>query len=139
MFSITSEYALRALVALAGTGAGTTMQARELASETKVPESYLYKILSTLRRLGVLEGSRGIRGGYSLARPAETIRLIDVVSQFEVVPPADQCLLGREGGCDDEDPCSAHDDWQRVRKVYEEFLTSRTIADLARGPRRPAE
>jgi Rrf2 family protein len=135
MISITSEYALRALVVLAASGMGATMQTRELAAEANVPPSYLSKILATLRRTGLLGGSRGIRGGYSLARAPHEIRLIDVVELFEVVRPKDACLLGRSEGCDDDSPCSAHDEWKNVRQVYEEFLISRTIADLAQcGP-----
>ena len=131
MISITSEYALRALVALAAAAAGTTVQARELAAATKVPPSYLYKILTTLRRAGILAGSRGSRGGYTLARDPGDVWLIDVVSLFEVVRQSDDCLLGEFDRCNDEHPCSAHKDWKRVQQTYNEFLKSKTIADLS--------
>ena len=104
MISITSEYALRALVALAAGGVGATMQTRELALEANVPRSYLSKILATLRRAGILGGSRGVRGGYSLARKPEKIALSEVVELFEIVRKQDACLLGRPEGCDDESP-----------------------------------
>jgi Rrf2 family nitric oxide-sensitive transcriptional repressor len=110
---------------------GTTMQARELARLTKVPPSYLSKILTTLRRAGILAGSRGNRGGYRLARNPAGVRLIEVVSLFEVIRPNDACLLGAFERCDDDSPCSAHRDWKHVRQTYNEFLQSRTIADLA--------
>ena len=139
MISNTSEYALRALVALAGPLGGTTLQARELARMTKVPPSYLYKILTRLRRAGVLSGSRGIRGGYSLARKPGEIRLIEVVSLFEVVRPNEACLLGEFDRCDDDSPCSAHRDWKHVQKIYNDFLQSRTIADLADGQPRDCD
>ena len=131
MISTTSEYALRALVVLAGIGEGASMQARELAHETQVPTSYLYKILATLRRAGILSGSRGSRGGYSFARNPSDMRLIDVVCLFEAVRPNETCLLSDSRLCDDKRPCGAHKHWQQVRKSYNEFLESRTIADLA--------
>jgi len=131
MITITSEYALRALVALAATAAGTTLQARELARATRVPTSYLYKILAALRRAGILAGSRGSRGGYSLARDPGDVRLIEVVSLFEVVRKNDDCLLGEFDRCDDEHPRSAHRDWKHVQQTYNEFLKSKTIADLS--------
>jgi len=131
MITITSEYALRALVALADNVEGTTLQARELAELTKVPPSYLYKILTSLRRAGMLAGSRGSRGGYSLARDPGEIRLIEVVSMFEDVRPNDACLLGEFDRCDDDHPCSAHQQWKHVQQTYNEFLKSRTIADLS--------
>lgn len=131
MISNTSEYALRALVALTDTVEGTTVQARELAETTKVPASYLSKILTTLRRAGILAGSRGSRGGYQLARDAGEIRLIEVVSMFEVVRPNDACLLGEFDPCDDDRPCTAHQHWKNVQQTYNEFLKTTTIADLS--------
>jgi len=136
MISATSEYALRALVSLADAEGGAAKQARELALETKVPPSYLYKILTSLRRAGILAGTRGHRGGYSLARSPREIRLFEVVSLFEVVRHNDSCLLGRSEPCDDNHACSAHDEWKRVRQVYNDFLTAKTIADLAATDRR---
>jgi Rrf2 family protein len=79
----------------------------------------------------MLDGSRGIGGGYRLARDPRTIRLIDVVELFEGVRTSGACLLGRIGGCEENNPCSAHQEWARVRKIYETFLTTRTIADLS--------
>ena len=112
------------------------MQGRELAAATKVPPSYLYKILAALRRAGILSGSRGSHGGYMLARDPGDLRLIDVVSLFEVVRPNDSCLLGEFDRCEDDSPCSAHRDWKHVQQTYNDFLQSRTIADLAdNGPR----
>ena len=132
MISITSEYALRALVGLAEAGKGATVLGRDLAKQTNVPLNYLWKILAPLRRNGMVGGTRGIRGGYFLARGPGEIRLIDVVERFEVVKRVDSCLLGQSGGCSDENPCGAHDQWKHVCEVYEEFLSSKTIADLMR-------
>lgn len=132
MFSNTSEYALRALVVLAADGEGTAMQARELARETEVPPSYLYKILAVLRRSGLLAGARGSRGGYSLARDPHEIRLIDVVSLFEEARSSEACLLRESRVCDDAHPCSAHQHWKNVQQCYHEFLDTKTIADLAK-------
>jgi Rrf2 family protein len=132
MISTTSEYALRALVSLAEAGKGATVLGRDLAKQTSVPLNYLWKILAPLRRNGMVGGTRGIRGGYFLDRNADEIRLIDVVEQFEAVKRVDSCLLGQADGCSDENPCGAHDEWKHVCRVYEEFLSSKTIADLMR-------
>jgi Rrf2 family protein len=131
MISTTSEYALRALVVLAGQGDGRCLQARELARETGISSSYLYKILATLRRAGVLSGARGNRGGYSLGRDPAEIRLIDVVSLFELVRSSEACLLSENHPCDDANPCSAHEHWREVQRSYQGFLKSKTIADLS--------
>lgn len=116
---------------LADTDAGTTTQARELARLTKVPPSYLYKILTALRHAGILAGSRGSHGGYRLARDPGEVRLSEVVSLFETVRSNDNCLLGEFDHCDEANPCSAHRAWKQVQQTYSEFLHSRTIGDLA--------
>jgi Rrf2 family protein len=131
MISTTSEYALRALVVLAREAEGTSMQARELARLTEVSPSYLYKILASLRRSGILAGTRGSRGGYSLARDPGDTRLIEVVSLFETVRSKGACLLSDSRICDEKHPCSAHQHWKRVQQNYYELLESRTISDLA--------
>ena len=130
MISTTSEYALRALVALASEENAAALQARELARLTEISPSYLYKILAALRRSGILAGSRGSRGGYRLARNPEQMRLIDVVALFETVRPQGACLLSDSRECDENHPCGAHQHWKRVQENYREFLETRTIADL---------
>jgi Rrf2 family protein len=110
------------------------MLTREVASRTGVPPSYLSKILTALRRAEILDGTRGKRGGYYLARDPAAIRLIDVVKLFETVRPEGVCLLGRNEPCSENHPCHAHDEWQHVCSAYATFLTSRTIADIAKPP-----
>ncbi|MDH3629006.1 MAG: Rrf2 family transcriptional regulator [Acidobacteriota bacterium] len=131
MFSTTSEYALRAIVAVVRANKESGVQARELARETGVPSSYLYKILATLRRSGILSGSRGSHGGYHLGREPHEIPLIDIVSLFEVVRTNKACLLSETQPCDDTNLCSAHQHWEHVQRTYLDFLTTKTIADLA--------
>lgn len=63
MLAQTVEYALRALVALAAQP-DRPQNNRALAKTTKVPGSYLYKVLQLLTRQGLVEAHRGLRGGF---------------------------------------------------------------------------
>src|SRR4029079_19770881 len=54
------------------------VQIKELAERRKIPEQFLEQLFSTLRRNGLLTSHRGMRGGYTLARPAEEITVLDV-------------------------------------------------------------
>jgi acyl-CoA dehydrogenase len=65
LLSQTVEYALRAAVCLAGRDEGQTTP--EIAETTKVPPSYLSKVLQGLARAGIVEGKRGVGGGFKLA------------------------------------------------------------------------
>ena len=135
ILSSTTTQALRALVYLAEQGrkADKAVQGRELARKVKIPPHYLSKILATLTRAGVLRASRGVNGGYRLARPPHKIRLADVVVPFEGWRARPGCLLHPERPCRDEEGCSAHGAWGEVKAAYAHFLERTTVADIIRG------
>ena len=92
IFSQTVEYALRAAVWLADHGEGQTTQ--EIAEATKVPPSYLSKVLQNLRRAGIVHGQRGVGGGFTLARPPADISILDVVQAVDPIERIRTCPLG---------------------------------------------
>ena len=104
--------------------------ARELARRLQLPCDYLTKVLGTLARTGVLNATRGVKGGYRLARPPDRIALIEVVEPFEGKRVRPGCLLRPERPCRDSGACSAHASWTEVKRVYLEFLEKRTVADI---------
>lgn len=78
------EYAVRALVTLAGDGgAGKVRHAAELAKVSGTPAKFLEQVLRLLRRGGFVKSQRGAGGGYILAQPAEKIKLDAVMSWME--------------------------------------------------------
>jgi Rrf2 family transcriptional regulator, iron-sulfur cluster assembly transcription factor len=135
MFSMTCEYALRALVRLAQTQDSEAVLGRDLASQAEIPPNYLSKILLALRNAGVLATARGTGGGYRLRKPAAEIRLIDVVGLFDGARAKPACLLGGQD-CSDESACSAHSSWRDIRKAYVQFLESTTLASIAKAENR---
>lgn len=78
MLTRTAEYALRAVVGLAGAGGGPLTAAR-LAEATGVPAPYLAKVLRELARRGLVRSARGAGGGFVLALAADRISVLDVV------------------------------------------------------------
>ena len=78
MISVTSKsrYAVVALAELARAGE-RPVPIKELAERREIPEQFLEQLFSTLRRSGLLTSHRGMRGGYTLARPAEEITGFD--------------------------------------------------------------
>jgi Rrf2 family protein len=133
IFSASTTHALRAVAWLAANERGGALLGRELARKVKVPPDYLAKVLATLARAGVLTASRGVNGGYRLARPANRIRLIEVVSPFEGLRAKPGCLLRPGRPCRDSGACSAHGSWSGVKKTYSEFLERTTVADIKGG------
>ena len=83
MFSMTTKYALKALVNLARAPAGTSIFGHELAQRAGIPSHYLSKVMTALRNAGLVDAARGLGGGYRLSKPADQIRLEEVVRLFE--------------------------------------------------------
>ena len=85
MLSITSKspYAVRALVELHRMGEVDPVPIAELAKRGAIPAQFLEQLFATLRRAGVLKSQRGVKGGYSFAKPAEEITVLEVVEQLD--------------------------------------------------------
>jgi Rrf2 family iron-sulfur cluster assembly transcriptional regulator len=131
MLSDTSRYALRALVCLSRTGgAKQRIQARELAGTVDVPEAYLAKVLGVLSRAKVVQGTRGVGGGYTLARSPKKIKLIQVVELFEGVRTRPLCFFGGDRRCSDDNACTGHSAWKIVWTTYTDFLERTSLAEL---------
>lgn len=85
MISITtkSPYALSALVELHRQGAAGPVPIAELARRREIPVQFLEQLFATLRRAGILRSQRGVKGGYSLARPADEVTVLELVELLD--------------------------------------------------------
>jgi Rrf2 family cysteine metabolism transcriptional repressor len=85
VLSITSKspYAVRALVELHRMGEVDPVPIAELAKRGAIPAQFLEQLFATLRRAGLLKSQRGVKGGYSFAKPAEQITVLEVVEQLD--------------------------------------------------------
>jgi Rrf2 family cysteine metabolism transcriptional repressor len=85
MISITSKspYALSALVELYRHGDSGPVPIAELARRREIPVQFLEQLFATLRRAGVLRAQRGVKGGYSFARPAAGITVLELVELLD--------------------------------------------------------
>jgi Rrf2 family protein len=134
MLSRTGEYALRAVLHLAQHVDEGPTRADDIAQSLSVPRNYLSKILHELGRAGVLTSSRGPRGGFVLARPSEELTLEDIVGHFDPLDDRRRCVLGREGGCNDDAPCAAHVRWSELSQSVVSFFRKTTVAQLLVHP-----
>ncbi len=130
ILTLTSEYALRAVVYLANHD-GQRVSGTQIANEADVPRKYLSRILADLVRAGVLDSTRGKGGGFQLARKANEIPLFDILSPFEPVFGSRRpCPFGNKV-CSDDTPCGGHDQWKAVRTAYETFLHQTRVSDVS--------
>ena len=85
MLAITtkSPYAVKALAELARMGGSDPVPIGEIARRRDIPVQFLEGVFGTLRRAGVLQSQRGVRGGYSFARAPEDVTVLEVVELLE--------------------------------------------------------
>jgi Rrf2 family transcriptional regulator, cysteine metabolism repressor len=85
MISVTtkSPYALSALVELHRQGGAGPVPIAELARRRDIPVQFLEHLFATLRRAGILRSQRGVKGGYSFARPSDEVTVLELVELLD--------------------------------------------------------
>jgi Rrf2 family protein len=127
-----TDYATRALVALAIEDGQQVVKIHELAERTDTPISILEQVLPQLRSAGIVRSERGPGGGYRLNHPPEEITLERVVRilQGPLAPIA--CATRSEPEpCSMLVGCALHDTWAEVRDATIAILERTTLATLA--------
>lgn len=129
IFSKTTAYGIRALAYLAN-HPNRPCGLQEIVEHEKIPPVYLRKVLGELRRHRLLRSTKGIHGGYELARSPDVITLWEVFRVLDPDPYLDMCILGYEQ-CSHESACALHEEWQKVRQAVIGLLKSKTISEVA--------
>jgi Rrf2 family protein len=125
------EYGLRAMVYLAGHDDGHPVPPPEIAAEESIPAPFLERILARLRENGLVKATRGVSGGYQLARPAGDVAVGDVVTALEGPLSLVGCVPD-DGACDRVESCASRVVWRRLDSAITGALNSITLDDLTR-------
>jgi Rrf2 family protein len=136
-----TRYALYAAAEMALAGEAPTTVAA-VAERYGIPEGALAKVFQQLVRAGLAAGTRGIGGGYRLARPPKKITVLDVMNVFERPRESGACPLHDRPGqrCPKMSACGVH--WlfnevdELVRSTYES-VTLHTLVQRGALARRP--
>jgi len=134
--SATEEHGLRCLMRLAiAWQAGRPVTIPEVARAEAMSPQYAAKLVSMLRRAGMVRSTRGIQGGVALARPPESIPVGEALAALAGAPVrTGPCMVPGGGGCGLAATCGLHEVWARVAEAVDRVLDGVTLADLvARG------
>lgn len=130
MFSQTVEYALRAIVYLAGQNEARTTQ--QIAVVTKVPPAYLAKVLQNLARSALVRSQRGLHGGFALGKPSAELTVWEVVQAVEPIRRIHECPLELESHR--LRLCPLHKKMDDALAAIEKAFRESTIADILAEP-----
>lgn len=139
LYGASSEYALHSLLIMAARTEPASV--RDLARFQQLPERFLAKLFTRLKRAGIVIGLEGIGGGFALARPAESIAVGEVLdavepnrSLFECGEIRRNCALfdGAPPAWSVSGPCRIHRFMSEAESMLRDFLRSKSLADLGR-------
>ena len=124
-----TDYATVILAALAGEPA-RVQTAAALAEQTHIAAPTVSKLLKQLQRAGLVVSTRGLHGGYQLARPPAQISAAAILDALEGPVALTDCSAGH-GHCEIEDSCRVGRVWQRLNLAIRRSLNDVSLAQLA--------
>ena len=127
--STKAQYAVQAMVSLNLHGHGTPMTLKEIADREGLSLAYLEQLFVKLRRGEIVTSVRGPGGGYILARPADAIRVDEIIDSVEETLVPVSCM-DNAGQCACTDQCATHSVWHGLANRIRDFLSSITLEDL---------
>jgi Rrf2 family cysteine metabolism transcriptional repressor len=132
--STKARYGTRALLDLALNANGEIVQLKDIAKRQALSPSYLEHLFIPLIAAGLVKSTRGSRGGVALARPADEIRLREIVEALEGPIFLVECLSGTTV-CPRSVACATQDIWSELNEAIGGVLTKTTLADLVERQR----
>ncbi len=131
MFSLTVDYALRAVVQLAYY-LPEALTTEQIAQATGVPVHYLAKVLQKLRDAGIVRSRRGSGGGVMLAHDPARLTVLEVVNAVEPIRRIHTCPLDLEGH--QTRLCPLHSRLDSALATMEEAFRRTTVAEMLEDP-----
>ena len=129
------EYGLRCLIQLARRGQNNAQPVtiRQIAEGEGLSTAYVGKLMFLLQRASLVQSTRGVQGGYVLARPAERLGLDEIFSALDPGDLDDVCdkFTGNEDACVHNGACAIKHVWHGLNEHVNEYLRKRSLADLA--------
>jgi Rrf2 family protein len=139
LYGAGAEYALHSLLILSGRSAPVSV--RDLASFQQIPERFLAKVFTRLEKAKIVKGLEGVAGGFVLARAAERLPVLDILSAvdpdralFACAEIRRHCALfgGAPPAWSTSGMCRVHLFMREAEGTLQAFLASKTLAELGR-------
>lgn len=136
--STRARYALRLMIDLANEqDVHAPIALRDVAERQQISKRYLEQLATSLKNANLVKTLQGRGGGYALARPAEEIRISEIIEasigRIEVV----HCVTGQDR-CERAPECPSRCMWVQVNDRINEVFDSVTLADLRENGGEPA-
>lgn len=129
LLSTRTSYSIRALYELAKYYGLKPISISYISDKEQIPETYLEQLLFMLKKADIVEGIRGINGGYILKRKPEEITITDILKVTEGDTIVSKCLT--EGDtCSAREFCPAHELLTDIQDKFFEYLSTISLQDV---------
>ena len=125
-----ADYGIVLMSYVARAGNGEVFTARELAAHAQLPLPTVGKVLKSLSRGGLLVSHRGVKGGYSLSKPADEVSITEMVAAVDGPIALTECSSSAPSLCELEDCCPVRTNWQKINQAVVTALSTLTLADM---------
>ena len=127
--STRSRYGLRAMMAMAMNTGNAQMMAKEIAEKQSLPLTYLEQLMVALRKAGLVNATRGAKGGYLLARKSEEISLSDIIEALDGPISIADCS-DIANCCLDTEMCSLREVFDGANELLQTYFHDISLAEL---------
>jgi len=128
--STRSRYGLRMMLELAVHYNDSPVLLKEISKNQKISLKYLGQLIISLKIADLVRSTRGSRGGYSLSRHPEKIKISEIINALDGRLCLVECI-DRPETCEMSGKCAAHDIWKELNYKMIEILESYTLNDIA--------
>jgi Rrf2 family protein len=134
--STRGRYALRLMLDLALNGGDECISLKSIAERQEISDKYLEQIITILCRAGYVKSTRGVQGGYRLAKPPKdyTVGMILRLIEGSLVPVA--CMEDEPNQCPRSSKCVTLDIWKRIDDAVNNVIDNITLEDLVLNSRK---
>jgi Rrf2 family iron-sulfur cluster assembly transcriptional regulator len=122
------RFAVTAMVDLALRHGRGPVTLAGISERQDISLSYLEQLFGKLRRHQLVDSVRGPGGGYTLAKPLDTVSVADIIRAVDEPIDATQC--GGKENCHEDHRCMTHDLWSSLNQKIFDYLDSVTLEDL---------
>ncbi len=123
-----------AMVDLAQQHSNSCIPLSVIAERQDLPLQYLEQLFAKLRRSSLVKSARGTNGGYELARPANEIRIYDIILATDAPVKVTRCNAHEAKGCHGNNKrCNSHNLWHELEHVVHDYLIQINLADVVSG------
>ncbi len=134
MLTKKGKYGLKAMMHLAARPPGEPSLVSEIAETNNIPKKFLDTILGELRNAGFVNSKKGKGGGYTLAKPAQQIRVGHIIRVLDGPLAPIQCAsktaYRRCDDCNDEKHCGVRLLMLEARDALAAVLDNRSLAEM---------